>query len=65
MIGAVLVVLWVTTGANFLGFQIAVESLPPMLMVSLRLLMAGLTLLPVVWLMGELVVPPWRQLRSI
>ena len=65
LIGAVLVVLWVTTGANFLGFRIALESLPPMLMVSLRLFVAGLMLLPIVWFRGEFVVPPWRQLQSI
>ncbi|MEL6965650.1 MAG: EamA family transporter [Pseudomonadota bacterium] len=36
---------WLTAGANFLGFKIAVGAIPPFLMMSLRVGVAGLLLL--------------------
>lgn len=40
-----LAITWLTAGANFLGFKIAVSALPPFLMMSLRVGLAGILLL--------------------
>lgn len=44
-----LAVTWLTAGANFLGFKIAVGALPPFLMMSLRVGLAGALLLLLLW----------------
>ncbi len=67
---------WLTMGGNFLGFKVAVETVPPFLMISARLLLAAAILLPLALAFdgrlrpGSASVPrrtPWptaRQARS-
>lgn len=64
-VGGALVVLWLTTGANFLGFRIAVESWPPFLMVGARLLLAGFLMLPIAWICRQWTWPSRRQIVAI
>lgn len=63
-VGGALAVLWITTGANFLGFRIAVESWPPFLMVGARLLLAGLLMLPIAWICNQWAWPSRRQMKA-
>ncbi|MEM8951689.1 MAG: EamA family transporter [Pseudomonadota bacterium] len=60
-----LVITWVTAGANFLGFKIAVSALPPFLMMSLRVGLASVLLLLVLIAMRwPLSRPSFRQCRD-
>lgn len=60
-----LAITWLTAGANFLGFKIAVGALPPFLMMSLRVGIAGVLILLALFMMRmSLPRPSLRQCRD-
>jgi drug/metabolite transporter (DMT)-like permease len=58
------VTVWIATGANFIGFKVALETIPPFLLMTARLIGAGVILLAVCRRWGPVVWPGRRQMVS-
>lgn len=58
-------VVWFSSGANFLAFKVAVETIPPFLMIAVRLLVAGALLLPISLLVERGGRPSAAQWRNV
>jgi drug/metabolite transporter (DMT)-like permease len=65
LIGLALFAEWIATGGNFLAFKIALESFPPVLMMSIRLLAAGVAMLLVARIFGARITPSLRRWQSM
>jgi drug/metabolite transporter (DMT)-like permease len=64
VIALALVTTWLTTGANFIGFKLALETVPPLTMMTARLFAAALIMVAVARVRQSLKWPRPRQVRS-
>ncbi len=61
-LGVILLVVWCVSGGNYVAFKIGLETIPPLMMVAARSLLAGLIFLPFTFRADW---PSWRQFRSL
>jgi drug/metabolite transporter (DMT)-like permease len=64
VIALALITTWLTTGANFIGFKLALETLPPLTMMTARLFAAASIMVVVARVRQPLKWPGPRQVRS-
>lgn len=64
VIALALITTWLTTGANFIGFKLALETMPPLTMMTARLFAAAVIIVVAARVRQPLKWPGPRQVRS-